>query len=103
MVVVAGGNLLVFVEERERITGGEDMSEISLVARAGSPKLLTGSRKDPMPSPGGFKEKELSDSNGDGIKTGDGKEKLKGARETGEGEGVVWMEKEPLKLVKVIS
>ena len=31
----------------------------------------------------------------------EGKEKLKGAREIGE--GVVWMEKEPLKLVKVIS
>ena len=89
--------------DRERITGGEDMSEISLVARAGSPKLLTGSRKDPTPSPGGFKEKELPDSKGDGIKIGEGKEKLKGARETGDGEGVVWMEKEPLKLVKVIS
>ena len=100
MVVVAGGNLLV---DRERITGGEDMSEISLVARAGSPKLLTGSRKDPTPSPGGFKEKELSDSKGEGIKIGEGEEKLKGARETGDGEGVVWMEKEPLKLVKVIS
>ena len=54
MVVVAGGNLLVFVEERDRITGGEDMSEISLVARAGSPKLLTGSKKDPISSGGGF-------------------------------------------------
>ena len=45
----------------------------------------------------------MSDSNGDGMNIGDGKEKLKGARETGDGEGVVWMEKEPLKLVKVIS
>ena len=33
----------------------------------------------------------------------EGKEKLKGAKETGDGEGVVWMEKEPLKLVNVIS
>ena len=64
------------------------MSEINLVASAGSPKLLTGSRK------------EMSDSNGDGMEICEGKEKLKGARETGE--GVVWMEKEPLKLVKVI-
>ena len=72
----------------ERTTGGEEMSEINLVASAGSPKLLTGSRK------------EMSDSNGDGMEICEGNEKLKGARETGE--GVVWMEKEPLKLVKVI-
>ena len=103
MVVVARSNSLVSVEERERITGGEDISEISLVARAGSPKLFTGSRKDRTPSPGGFERKELSDWNGVGMKIGEGKEKLKGARETGEGEGVVRMEKEPLKLVKVIS
>ena len=74
----------------ERITGGEEMSEINLVASAGSPKLLTGSRK------------EMSDSNGDGMEICEGNEKLKGARETGDGEGVVWIEKEPLKLVKVI-
>ena len=44
----------------------------------------------------------MSDSNGDGMEIWEeGKEKLKGARETGE--GVVWMEKEPVKLVKVIS
>lgn len=54
MVVVARGKLLVFVDERERMRGGEDISEISLVASAGSPKLLTGSRKDPTPSAGGF-------------------------------------------------
>ena len=41
------------VGERERITGGEDISEISFVASAGSPRLLTGSRKDPKPSPEG--------------------------------------------------
>ena len=85
------------------MTGGEDMSEINLVASAGSPKLLTGSRKDPTPSAGGFEKKEMSDSNGDGMEIWEGKEKLKGARETGDGEGVVWMEKEPVKLVKVIS
>ena len=45
----------------------------------------------------------MSDSNGDGMEIWEGKEKLKGARETGDGEGVVWMEKDPLKLVKVIS
>ena len=33
----------------------------------------------------------------------EGKEKLKGARDIGEGEGVVWIEKEPLKFVNVIS
>ena len=33
----------------------------------------------------------------------EGNEKLKGARDIGEGEGVVWIEKEPLKFVNVIS
>ena len=89
------------VGERERITGGEDISEISFVASAGSPRLLTGSRKDPKPSPEGDEYEELIDSNGEGMEICEGKEKLKGAREIGE--GVVWMEKEPLKLVKVIS
>ena len=54
LVVVGGGKVLVEGEERERITGGEDISEISFVARAGSPKLLTGSKKDPRSSGGGF-------------------------------------------------
>ena len=52
MVVVARDSALVF--ERELMTGGDDMSEINLVASAGNPKLLTGSRKDPTPSAGGF-------------------------------------------------
>ena len=54
LVVVEGGKLLVEGEERERMTGGEDISEINFVARAGSPKLLTGSKKDPTSSGGGF-------------------------------------------------
>ena len=54
LVVVGGGELLVEEEERERMTGWEDISEISFVARAGSPKLLTGSKKDPTSSGGGF-------------------------------------------------
>jgi len=54
LVVVARGKLLVFVDERERMTGGEVISEISLVTSAGSPKFLTGSRRDPTPSAGGF-------------------------------------------------
>ena len=54
LVVVGGGRLFVVEEERERMTGGEDISEINFVARAGSPKLLTGSKKDPISSGGGF-------------------------------------------------
>ena len=54
LVVVGGGKVLVEGEVRERMTGGEDISEISFVARAGSPKLLTGSNKDPISSGGGF-------------------------------------------------
>ena len=54
LVVVGRGKLLEEGEERERMTGGEDISEINFVARAGSPKLLTGSKKDPISSGGGF-------------------------------------------------
>ena len=54
LVVVGGGKVLVEGEERERMTGGEDISDINFVASAGSPKLLTGSKKDPRSSGGGF-------------------------------------------------